>query len=289
MEVMQKNRKNAAFTLIELLVVVSIIALLVSILMPALGRARDQAKRVRCAANLHQIGVGLHTYAASYEGTLPPTYWQTYCEQPGATHTMDEVPTPTTTYYAYGCNVNPPYDILSGPFNLAYMYTAKIIDQPEVFYCDGLKNDQSTNEWKFCYENFHQVGYPWPTPAGDGKGTVRVSYCYWPQSGKKRYVPKNGGFPAGQTYPAPTLKTSSLTADYSTCTDLIYSYHALPHDMRGEPTGLNALFGDMHVSFSQNEDAFDEYLWPKDTELVDPRNPGDNPLKWITIVSLLRP
>lgn len=53
-----------AFTLVELLVVISIIALLLAILMPALGKARDQAKRVICKANEHQLGIGFASYAS---------------------------------------------------------------------------------------------------------------------------------------------------------------------------------------------------------------------------------
>ena len=56
------RRKDKGFTLIELLVVVSIIALLVSILLPALGRARESARQVVCANNLHQIGVLMFMY-----------------------------------------------------------------------------------------------------------------------------------------------------------------------------------------------------------------------------------
>ncbi len=52
-----------AFTLVELLVVISIIALLLAILMPALGKARDQARRVICKANQHQLGIAFASYA----------------------------------------------------------------------------------------------------------------------------------------------------------------------------------------------------------------------------------
>ena len=52
-----------AFTLIEVLVVVAIVGLLVSLLVPSLSRARDQAKLVACKSNLHQLGVSIATYA----------------------------------------------------------------------------------------------------------------------------------------------------------------------------------------------------------------------------------
>ncbi len=57
-------RRSKGFTLIELLVVIAIIALLVSILVPSLGRARELARRVWCASNLNSIGKGIHMYDA---------------------------------------------------------------------------------------------------------------------------------------------------------------------------------------------------------------------------------
>jgi prepilin-type N-terminal cleavage/methylation domain-containing protein len=59
------------FTLIELLVVVSIIALLVSILMPALGKARRQTRRVVCTAQLKQYGLATYQYAQNNNGFVP--------------------------------------------------------------------------------------------------------------------------------------------------------------------------------------------------------------------------
>lgn len=68
--------KPAAFTLIELLVVISIISLLISILMPSLGRARDQAKGVHCLARLREFGTALATYETANNGAMPPAQWR---------------------------------------------------------------------------------------------------------------------------------------------------------------------------------------------------------------------
>ena len=69
-----RKRKRQAFTLIELLVVIAIIALLVSLLVPALGMAKELARRSVCSGNLHAWGVIAHEFAAEHDGTLPRGY-----------------------------------------------------------------------------------------------------------------------------------------------------------------------------------------------------------------------
>lgn len=71
MQTAYTTRTRRAFTLIELLVVIAIMGVLVSLLLPALASAREQARKATCLSNLHQIGIAIHSYASDYGGKIP--------------------------------------------------------------------------------------------------------------------------------------------------------------------------------------------------------------------------
>jgi prepilin-type N-terminal cleavage/methylation domain-containing protein len=129
-----------AFTLVEVLVVISIISMIMAILVPCLGYARERAKRVACMANLRSIGQGIYVYANDNDGRLIPG-------DHGITWTVWGNPTERSV----------PGGLCCDHVNLGYLLASNILPVPtnkdSVFFCPSgftLFNEQTSE----CFRQY---------------------------------------------------------------------------------------------------------------------------------------
>jgi type II secretory pathway pseudopilin PulG len=131
---MPLRRKISAFTLVELLMVIGIIAILVALLLPTVGRAREAANRTVCLSNLRQIHQAFMFYALLYHDQVPLGYRQS--------------PTPSKQFNSMV------YSITTGQFTLfGWLYNANLMNQPIVYFCPSESDPR---------EAFNTAPNPWP-------------------------------------------------------------------------------------------------------------------------------
>jgi prepilin-type N-terminal cleavage/methylation domain-containing protein len=271
-------RTKRAFTLIELLVVISIIALLMGILLPALSRARELAKRAVCGSNVKQIGVAIFSYIGDYDDKLP---WYGYKINP----TEDPASEDTHPWLVFRTNHGPNDDQYQDagetcacgsqgrprPMKMGCLFDKGYVGDGKIFYCPSnidrgyryesyTKPDPSKTLLTSAWGQPHQV-YSQGT---SNPGWIRIGYAYYP-------VDETLGTDAASydldplfKYPVPKKtagKYSVLNKRNPFISDMMwYTRKSLSHKSgqdRGtnvpKNAGINVLFKDGHVSFIRGD------------------------------------
>jgi len=270
-------KKQKAFTLIELLVVIAIIALLLAIVIPAVSKAKDYAKRTICVSNMRQVGIAIHTYAESNDQNIMPFYEVGNSTPAEIADPPSFIPEPHNSYRAYHEN----HTLASGalrPFHLGMLFDQEYIKTPQVFYCPAQPRTTAYYVIPYYYDFYIGQGNPndyypgsyiggfrWgsyaPVDTRGGTGLVRTSFNYWT---------------AGET------KIEKIAGYRPLVFDNIQDWRVVPHrKSRGAdstPQGLSVLYADCHATFCNDPEVFidDASGWPWNAEVCTSGGPNDH-------------
>jgi prepilin-type N-terminal cleavage/methylation domain-containing protein/prepilin-type processing-associated H-X9-DG protein len=232
--------RRKGFTLVELLVVIGIIALLISILLPSLNRARETANRVKCGSNMRQIGQAIMLYANENKGNYPRTR---YNVATGTTGTYDTSNNGTTAQDPFLNSLND-NDIIKAIFLL--IRTQDIT--PEVFICPSSNDEKDTYgtaagisaQNKVSFTKAANLSYSMANPYPDANG-VNNGYKLNVTTGAEFAIAADKNPEGATNYDVTVPNETSSSKD-------MQKANSPNHQGQGE----NVLYGDGHAEFVQN-------------------------------------